>query len=787
MMINDTPRLLEFGKILDRISLFAFSSATLPLICALSPLGSKIATELRLSLVEEIRGLFASGIRLPLEPFDDIVSIVELARPQGSLLNTDELSLLIPLLKVSQRMKSLLDYRSDIPLLAELSKDVNAFPDILEPLEKTIAPEGGLLDTASDLLFSLRRNQRHLVGRIRKRLEEIVREREVAIFLQDDFITQRNGRWVIPVRMDSKGMVPGVVHDVSRTGETAFMEPIEVIGMVNELENLSADEKAEQLRILREITGWIREDADAILADFKAIVNLDFLNSIAGFADLVDAKKPQISECMTIEIVKGYHPLLLLLGKERGTENIVPLDMKLGEGTGIRTLLITGPNTGGKTIAMKAVGLLMLMAQSGIPVPADRRSIFPAAAKLAADIGDEQSIEENLSTFSAHIRKLTAILEFADKQTVVLLDELGTGTDPVQGGAIACATLAEFMKQGAIVLATTHLIDIVAYVQKTPAMMNSAMEFDRETLTPLYRLTMGEPGQSHALDIARRCGFPAKILAIAESFVGKMESEFHSLLSDLKESSRSNELLHAELLRREDEIVAKEKLHNTLQADLGRIRREAREKGIVEAKTLVNAARAELNRILAEAKRDRSRKAVTTVTALEAKLDSELDELRPRQMIEAGKLQAGSTVYVKNLGNNATVLSVDNKHQRLRLRAGSLEVEVPFSVVSAAEDDKPGRKAAISANARSQNQPAAAHEINLIGLRVEEALLELDKFLDGCILHALNEVRIIHGKGTGSLMRGVREYLAKSPHVEDFRSGERFEGGEGVTVVKMLS
>lgn len=785
MMINDTPRLLEFSKILDRISLFAHSFATLPLINDLSPLGSKIEAERRLSLVEEIRGLTASGIRLPLEPFDDVVRIVELARPKGSLLNTDELSQLIPLLKVSQRMKSLLDYRTDLPLLTELSEDVNAFPDILDPLEQTIAPEGGLLDTASDLLFNLRRNQRHLVGRIRKRLEEIVRERQVAIFLQDDFITQRNGRWVIPVRMDSKGMVPGVVHDVSRTGETAFMEPIEVIGMVNELENLSAEEKAEQLRILREITGWIREDADAILADFRAIVNLDFLNSIAAFADLIDAKKPQLSESMTIEIIGGYHPLLLLLGKERGAGNIVPLDMKLGEGTGIRTLLITGPNTGGKTIAMKAAGLLILMAQSGIPVPADRRSIFPAGARLAADIGDEQSIEESLSTFSAHIHKLTAILAAADKRTVVLLDELGTGTDPVQGGAIACATLAELMQQGAVVLATTHLIDIVAYVQRTPGMSNSAMEFDRKTLTPLYRLTMGEPGQSHALDIARRCGFPERILAVAGTFVGKMESEFHSLLADLKERSRDNELLSAELLSREQEIVAREKLLDMERLDLGRIRREAKEQGIIEAKALVNATKAELNRIIAAAKKERSSKAGATVTTLEAKLEAELDEIRPKQIIEAGKLQAGSTVYVNKLGNNATVLSVDNKHQRLRLQAGSLEIEVPFSEVSAAKNEKQGRKAVIAAKARSRNQPEAANEINLIGLRVEEALLELDKFLDDCILHALNEVRIIHGKGTGSLMRGVREYLAASPHVEDYRSGESFEGGEGVTVVKM--
>lgn len=781
-MTKDTPRLLEFEKIIDRISTFAHSPATLPLIRGLSPLGSKVDTELRLSLVGEIRELSTSGIRFPLEPFEDIVRVIELVRPEGSLLSTDELSLLIPVLKASDKIRRLLDYRSDIPLLIEISSQVASFPDILDPLEQTIAPDGGLLDTASNLLFNLRRNQRHLGARIRKRLEEIVREREVAIFLQDDFVTQRNGRWVIPVRMDSKGMVPGVVHDVSRSGETAFMEPIEVIGMVNELENLNAEEKAEQIRILKEITTWIREDADAILASFRSVVNLDFLNSIAGFADLVDARNPHISAGMTLEICGGYHPLLLLLGKEIGSKNIVPLDLRLGEEIGIRTLLITGPNTGGKTIAIKVAGLLTLMAQSGIPVPADSRSVFPATARIAADIGDEQSIEESLSTFSAHIRKIAAILATADKRTIVLLDELGTGTDPLQGGAIACAVLAELRKKGSVVLATTHLIDIVTYVQKTPGMMNSAMEFDRKSLTPLYRLTMGEPGQSHALDIARRYGLPERIIENAALFAGKMESEFHSLLADLKGSRRENELLHAGLLAREHEIRARENQLETAQEEIGRIRREAREKGILEAKTMVNSAKAELNRILEEAKKEKSRKAVKSIADLESKLEAELDEIAPRQPLEIHELRAGSSVFLRTLGSNAEVLSVDTRHKRLRVRAGSIEIEVPVSAVSTPEGSKADKK---SLKKFRLQQPEAEYELNLIGLRVEEAVAELDKFLDNCALNGLNEVRIIHGIGTGALMRGVREHLARSPHVESFRPGESFEGGAGVSLVKI--
>jgi DNA mismatch repair protein MutS2 len=782
-MMKDTLRLLEFEKIIDNIATFAHSSATTPLVYALAPLGAKNAIEFRLALIAEIRCLALAGIRLPLAPYEDIAAIIERARPAGSLLATDELARLVPILQVSDKIKKLLDYRSDIPLLRQISTDVNSFPDILEPLLQTIAPDGGLLDTASNLLFTLRKNQRHLLARVRKRLEEIVREREVAIFLQDDFITQRNGRWVIPVRMDSKGMVPGVVHDVSRSGETAFMEPIEIIGMVNELENLTAEEKAEQIRILKEITAWIREDADALLANFHAVVNLDFLNSIASFADSVGAQNPQIADRMTLKIHEGYHPLLLLMDAGSSVKSVVPIDVRIGEEVDIRTLLITGPNTGGKTIAIKVAGLLTLMAQAGIPVPADSRSVFPATAKIVADIGDEQSIEASLSTFSAHIRKITAILAAADQQTLVLLDELGTGTDPLQGGALACATLEELMKRGSLVLATTHLIDIVTFVQKTAGMMNAAMEFDQKSLTPLYRLTMGEPGQSHALDIARRCGMPERIIEAATLFAGKMETEFHALLADLKRSRQESELLRADLHARENQVAAQEKKLEATLKSLNEVRRETKAKGLTDAKALVNAARGEINRILEIARKERSRAAFSSLTSLEAKLDAQLDEISPKPQLDRDSLQPGASVYVKTLGSNATVLTVDSKHERLRLSAGNLEVEVPFSAVSAAESTiravKSPRKFRLS-----DEQPVSP-ELNLIGWRVEEALLELDKFLDSSLLNGLHELRIIHGIGTGNLLRGIRKYLAGSPHVECYRSGEGFEGREGITIVTM--
>jgi len=786
-MSTGSLHLLEFGKILGRIADFAHSETTCDLIAGLAPLSSRGEMELRLGQVDEIRLLRQSGLALPLSRFSDIIHILELARPAGAVLNPLDLAQVLPVLRTGRAIRNQLNYRSDMPLLADLGAGLNGFPDIQEALEHAIAPDGGLLDTASTLLFELRRRTRQLTVRVRKRLEEIVREREVAIFLQDDFITQRNGRWVIPVRMDSKGMVPGVVHDVSNSGETAFMEPIEVISMVNELENLHAEEKAEQIRILREFTSWIRQDADGILADFRTIVTFDLLNAITLFAELTGAAPPRLTDDLKIAIIRGYHPLLLLMQRERGGRAVIPLDLRLGQDDSDQLLLITGPNTGGKTIAIKCAGLLTLMAQTGIPVPADSSSVFPASATLLADIGDEQSIEESLSTFSAHISKISSILHQADNRTLVLLDELGTGTDPTQGAALACGILSDLKDKGCLVLATTHLIDIVAFVQKTDGMVNGAMEFDRTTLTPGYRLAIGEPGQSHALDIARRCGLPDRILATAENLVGRMESDFHSLLADLKEMRRSQEQLLADMNRRESMLADREK---TMAANLKEVEnrlREARAKGLQEAKELVQSARKEINRILEDARRERSKTSIRELAVLEEGLDSSLSGLTERQPLEADAIKPGDMVYARLLGHDAAVVAIDLRHERLRVKAGSIEIEIPFSGVEPPRSQQQKKKTGriglkISSGEESGEEK---REINLIGSRVEDALVRLDRFLDQVALSGWPEVRIIHGKGTGNLMRGVREYLARHPLVAGFRPGEPYEGGDGATVVTM--
>lgn len=448
-------------------------------------------------------------------------------------------------------------------------------------------------------------------------------------------------------------------------------------------------------------------------------------------------------------------------------------------------MVITGPNAGGKTISLKTTGLLHLMALAGIPVPAAATSSFPLISDLLVDIGDEQSIEQSLSTFSAHVSNIAGILERADRRTVVLLDELGTGTEPVQGAAISCAVLADLQDKGALVIATTHLTDIVGFVHKRDGMVNASMEFDRQTLTPLYRLTVGEPGQSHALEIARRYGLPDRVVAVATGMLSRMETEFHELLAELKDQRRRHEeaLAEAERLRRDAEEkarIARERL-----AEAESRRREATEKALQEAKEIVRAARRDVNAIIEEARREKSREARKKIDEAEAAVEAKLQEFHPEETLSLDAVREGDTVFVKAIGHDGTVTAVDRRTGRLRVRAGAMELEV------AASDVSPRRGKATEAKIRtgSGRKPApdaeAPREINLIGLRVDDALGRLEPFLNHASLEGYGELRVVHGKGTGALMRAVREYLDGHPLVREFRPGEPFEGGEGATVVTL--
>lgn len=784
MIAHETLKRLEFDKILAEIAIQAHSDVTCGQIMATVPLNDPEQIRLIAGRIGELRSLISLGITLRLAAFEDIRPLLETVRPTGAFLAPQDLLLFIPVLGAFSDISRQLAPRGDIPLLASLAPPLRAFPEILEPLAASIDHDGSIMDSASMQLREIRRAKRSLAARIRKKIEEIVRDNAIEVFLQDDFITQRSGRWVIPVRMDSKGMVRGVVHDVSASGETAFMEPLEIIPFVNELENVSAEEKAEEIRILRQLSAWLREDAPALEGCFTTLVALDALNCMAHFAERHGLESPGLNGDGVLRLVQARHPLLLMLQRQGAIPRVQPLDLEMGDEG--RVMVITGPNAGGKTIALKTAGVLTLMALCAIPVPCDgARSTFPLLDTLLVDIGDEQSIEQSLSTFSAHVARIVTILDLAGPRSLVLLDELGAGTEPQQGAAIACGVLRDLQERGATVIATTHLSEIIGFVHRTAGMINAGMEYDAETYTPLYRLISGEPGHSHAVEIARRYGMPERVIAFAREMVGSGGAEFTALLADLHR--RRDELEEAQkgLDRQKDALRRKQQEVEARAGAIETARREASDRAWAEARELISATRRQMNELLDEYKREKRAETIEKLRLSEAAL---AERLEPRasggDRTALREVKAGDAVHVRSLGHDGVVVSVDLRQAKARVRTGSMEVDVGFGDLAAPH--RQGREKArrpAQGAWKAETAESEERELKLIGLRVDDALDLLEPFLNHAFLNGLPEVRIIHGVGTGRLRDAVREHLSRHPLVEEFRPGGPYEGRDGATVV----
>lgn len=780
--------LLEFDKLLGIIADFAHSEASRKAVLAMHPLADKGSIEKRLGQISEIMRIYDGGGTLSILQFSDIGPLLARVAPEGAVLDALELSQFSPVLDNIGAIALQVRQHEGLFQLNELADTLNGFPDILRVLEQSIDSEGNILDSASAELAELRGQIRRLESRIRKKLEEVVRDGDVSVFLQDDFITNRSGRWVIPVRMDSKGQVQGVVHDVSKSGETAFIEPLSIINLSNELENLVAGQKAEEIRVLRRLSSRIRAAAGEIGVQYLILVYLDSLNCIARFADMFRMQVPLINESGGLSLVNARHPLLMMALQRAAVQHeVVPLNVTLGDNCTV--MVITGSNAGGKTIAIKTIGLLQIMALTGMPVPADSASSFPLFNKLLIDIGDEQSIENNLSTFSAHMSNISKILKAADAKALVLIDELGTGTDPDEGGALACAVLKELKESRALVFATTHLTDIKGFVYRTEGMVNASMEFDQEALTPLYRLRIGEPGQSHALEIARRYGLPDSIVDSAKAMLGGMKAEFDDLITDLSEKRERYEKALDEITK--ERIVIEER-NNALGIALSEA--ESRQKQLLanayqEAAEIVAKAKREMHALLEEARkmdREKSREAIKQAELAQEGFALKIGEYEGNAHLGApsiDEIMEGDVVYVKSLAADAPVVEINLKHNRIKVKAAGKEVEVPASDI----EYRRGKQAKARQETVNISRPGdeAVSRINLVGKRVDEALSQLEPFLNHASLAGFSEVTVVHGIGAGILLKAVREHLKNHPLVKSFKRGEPREGGNGVTVVTM--
>jgi DNA mismatch repair protein MutS2 len=798
MIASETLARLEFEKLLAEITRHANSDCSCRRILSIRPGNDLAAVKITSGRIDEIRSLNRSGISLSLSSFEDIRLALDLLKPAGAILTPHELLLFIPVLRLYSALSRQFAHRDDIPHLKGILPNLKGFPEILEPIESSVDHDGTIMDSASALLRETRRAKRTLAGRIRKKIEEIIRSSGIEIFLQDDFITQRSGRWVIPVRMDSKGMVKGVVHDVSSSGETAFMEPLEIIPFANELENLTAEEKTEEIRILRQLSTWIREDASEISACFETLLQLDVLNSMARFADEFDLEPANLNDNGELRLTDARHPLLMMMQKRGVLARVEPLALHLlrdplessqaNQAEPGSVMVITGPNAGGKTIALKTAGMLSLMALCGLPVPAGPRSTFPLLDKLLVDIGDEQSIEQSHSTFSAHSARISTILAEAGPRTLVLLDELGAGTEPLQGAAIACGVLRELQKQGSMVIATTHLTEIIGFVHRSGGMLNAGMEFDDHSFTPLYRLIVGEPGQSHAVEIARRFGMPERVIAFARQMLGSAGSEFAALLSELRQKRSEYEVLYRNLESRERSLDAGRAELDTRAADLERVRRESAEKAWGDAKELISTTRRRMNELLGELKREKRSDIIDKLRRAEFQLT---EQLKPRaespELFPLASVRPGDTVHLGSLGYDGVVVTVDERHARARVRAGMIEMDVQLSGLSRPQSAPERGKKKAARSWRFDIEESDQRELKLIGLRVDEALSTLEAFISHAAATGLREVRIIHGIGTGRLRDAVREELGRHPLVEGQRTGAPHEGRDGATVVTLVN
>ncbi len=767
-MKRESLEKLEFYKVIDEIAGYSHSEATRDSIRRIAPSRDIKSILNRYGQIRELKRLRDEGFPLNIHDFHDISGILERVRPEGVALEPDELLLLLPVLRLIEDLSEVIN-REGLLYLRDLARGISGFPMIRARIERTVDDEGRVLDSASPALSDLRIKRRSLEKKIRKRLEEIMVDRSIAPFLQDNFISMRSGRWVIPVRMDAKGEVKGIVHDVSRSGDTAFIEPVEITGLSNELENTIAVERAEELRILRSISDLIRSEAAEIKKQFDILVSIDLLNSIVLFSERIKANIPVINESGFLSLYGARHPLLIL---SRDVTDVVPLSVEVEQSR--RVVVISGPNAGGKTVAVKTVGLLTAMALSGIPVPASASSSIPVFRDLYVDIGDEQSIAGNLSTFSGHIRHITDILLKAGGEDLVILDELGTGTDPSQGAALGCAILEELRERNCLVFATTHLIDIVGYVYSTKGMINASMEFDHITLSPLYRLRIGEPGESHALEIAERLGLPGGIIARARMRLGK-SADIYNLIKKLNDKRDNYERLIKEGEAMMQRLKEQEERLRDMQRELERQKKDMLRKAYEEAREIVSNIKRKVSRLIEERR-------FKDLTEIDKKVEKRLRLLSDEPLMDINAIKVGDLVYVRSAGEDLKVTKVLKEKGAVKVRIRNMEVMVPVGELSTPKGVSLKETGGVNLDAVELPEL----ELNILGFRVDEGLSRLETYLNRAFLSGLREIRVIHGIGKGVLLRAVRDYLKGHRLVESFTPAGDGQGGNGVTIVKIV-
>lgn len=775
---------LEFDKILSRMEPYASSELGAEQIRQLKPSTSFGEIAMLLQETDEASTVLRLKGHAPLSGIHDIGPHLKRVNIGGTL-NPVELVQVADMIRAGRTMKrfieDLLENEVEIPILEEKVSRIVVMAPLEQEIRNAIDDGGGVLDSASDALRSIRQQRRRNENKIREKLDSLIRSRNAQKMLSDAIITIRNERYVIPVKQEYRSNYPGIVHDQSSSGQTLFIEPQAVVDLNNELHELLLRENREIERLLMELSANVSEFADDLQLLAEIMGSLDFIFAKARFAREIKATRPKINNSGIIHLYRARHPLI--------PENeVVPNDILLGgEYT---TIVITGPNTGGKTITLKTAGLLTLMAQAGLFIPVSEGSETAVFQQIYADIGDEQSIEQSLSTFSSHMVNIVDILKRADRDSLVLFDELGAGTDPQEGSALAISILDDVYNRGARVIATTHYPELKAYAYNREGVVNASVEFDVETLRPTYKLLIGVPGRSNAFEISRRLGLSDRIIDYAKSLINAESNEVENMIASLEKSRHEAERKNEEAMAHLEQA---EKLHKDLAEQMSEFEEKKQDlykKAEKQAAEVIEKAKAEAEDVIKELRQMRlaSGSGAKEHELIEARrrLETAVPELENVQ--ERGKpnkqmrrLRPGDEVKITTLNQKGVLLEKTGERE-WQVQAGIMKIKVAEKDMEFIQSE-PRKEPKPLASIKGKDYHVGI-ELDIRGERYEDALLKVEKYLDDALLANYPRVSIIHGKGTGALRTGVAEFLKHHRAVKRIRLGEAGEGGSGVTIVE---
>lgn len=784
---------LEYKKIIAQLKREMGSAASAKLADELTPLTSEkiIKEELR-STTEAVDLIVRKG-PLPTGGLYDIREALLLAKKGGSL-TMRQLLEVQNVLGISSEVVAFMhdDALPELKYIGEMVDLIVEFTALEKEISRCILTEDEMADNASPKLKDIRRSIHQQNQAIKNKLSRIITSSSNKTYLQDAIVTMRDGRYVIPVKQEYRSFFPGMVHDQSKGGATLFIEPQGVVELNNKLRELEVEEQLEIARILAELSSRVAEHYREIRSNLELLTKLDFIMAKGKLSCKMHASEPKIDADGELRLISARHPLIEY-------KKAVPVDIRIGGD--YRTLIITGPNTGGKTVSLKTAGLLVMMAQSGLHIPASHASTLPIFGEVFADIGDEQSIEQSLSTFSSHMKNIVSIIDKASYDSLVLVDELGAGTDPTEGAALAIAILERFYDSGALTMATTHYNELKKYALATSGVENAAMEFDIETLTPTYRLLIGVPGKSNAFEISKKLGLSESVIERASEHIKHGDMEFENVISSIEDDKRKAaadrldaESMRAEIEERLKKLEEKEKAISEKRADIiAEAKREAREL-LRETKSAVKDVQKDLRRLqksgahtnLNTGALEKSRRKINEAEDL---VSEKVVKQVNSEPVSADTLKIGDRVKLLTIGQNGTILSLPDEKGNLMINIGALKVKARLQdlmLINEGKDRKPQAKSSSKYGSllRSKSSSVSA-SINVRGKNLEDALADVEKYLDDVYMAGLDMVSIIHGRGGGILKDGIRQMLKRKKYVDSYGAASYNDGGEGVTVVRM--